>query len=291
MNKNAKDEIYVQLQRQFAQFIADKLQEKDIGAEVVDINKNNNTKYIGLRIGNGDVKPQIRINDYFQSYIDDDMAISEILLDLEKIMDTVPDFKVLDTLDFNNAKDKIFFRLINLELNKNELENIPYKKFLDLAIIFYIYIKNGTNEHSIKITNNILEKWGITVDELYEIAYNNTTSIYLPEVASLLNVLPIEVDEQYRFPLFYASNQVHEYGSNIICYKGLLKEISNKFFDDKDFTIIPSSIHEVLLVENEDYVEDLDSLISEVNQTELNETEVLSPHAYIYLRNEDKIIY
>lgn len=55
--------------------------------------------------------------------------------------------------------------------------------------------------------------------------------------------------------------------------------------------ILPSSIHEVLLVvyEEELCMEELKEMVRHVNQTEVAKEEILSDNVYIYSRKTDKI--
>jgi len=39
--------------------------------------------------------------------------------------------------DFNLARDKICYRLINQQMNKELLPTIPYRRYHDLAIVYY----------------------------------------------------------------------------------------------------------------------------------------------------------
>ena len=58
---------------------------------------------------------------------------------------------------------------------------------------------------------------------------------------------------------------------------------------DDDYYVLPSSVHEVLIVPAE-YVRNrqmLDEMVREVNQVCVEEEEILSDHAYYYDRSED----
>lgn len=291
--RNTKDEAYILLQKQFAQSIIDQLVKDGIKAEIAEIKKNNDCKYIAIRVGESNIKPQIKVDDLFIAYSNNEASMDEILSFIKESTKSVPDINIDNIFNLDNIKNKIFFKLINRKLNKERLQEIPYKEFLDFAIVYYIKEEENDNYFSILINNNTLNNWDITVDELNDIAYKNTTNFYEPHVTRLLNILPNYISEsiEYDIPLLYASNSLHEYGSNVICYKGLLKEISDKYFDGKNYIIIPSSIDEVLMCPESDSLVDIDNLIAGVNESELEQSEVLSSHAYTYLRDEDKIIY
>ena len=60
---------------------------------------------------------------------------------------------------------------------------------------------------------------------------------------------------------------------------------------DCDLFILPSSIHEVILVPARTGIckRELDQMVKEVNQEAVDPEEILSDHAYYYHRKEDQI--
>jgi hypothetical protein len=80
-------------------------------------------------------------------------------------------------------------------------------------------------------------------------------------------------------------------GAGVIFYKDFLKNISEKV--GTDLYIIPSSIHEVIIVPANDKIDSelLKSMVPEVNETEVTVTEVLSNHVYLYKKTENTIIF
>lgn len=74
--------------------------------------------------------------------------------------------------DFGLMRDKIRIRLVNYGANSRELEGVPHRKFLDLAITYYLDMQadlagqNGAGA----ITNALMDIWGVSEDELYRLA-------------------------------------------------------------------------------------------------------------------------
>ena len=89
--------------------------------------------------------------------------------------------------------------------------------------------------------------------------------------------------------MYVCSNSQKVNGAGVILYKDLLKQFAEK--TGSDFYILPSSIHETLLVPVSDQmeVEALRSMVREVNATQVAPEEVLSDNVYIYRREDDKI--
>lgn len=79
-------------------------------------------------------------------------------------------------------------------------------------------------------------------------------------------------------------------GSIGILCPDLLKNFADEIQDD--LYIIPSSIHEVLLVpagETAGNGRELSEMVQEVNRTQVEREETLSDHVYFYSRETDRI--
>ena len=79
------------------------------------------------------------------------------------------------------------------------------------------------------------------------------------------------------------------YGAAAILYEGLLEQCVRKF--PGDVFVIPSSVHELLLVSAEDVwsAQEMTEMIRCVNQTGVAPEEILSDHVYIYRKNLGKL--
>lgn len=80
-----------------------------------------------------------------------------------------------------------------------------------------------------------------------------------------------------------------EQGAICLLYDGILDQIWK--FLKEDYYIIPSSIHETLIVRaSEADVDKLNEIIQEVNHSAVSPEEVLSDHAYFYARKRQKLL-
>lgn len=92
---------------------------------------------------------------YQAHYIDHDMDVSAVT-------------------DFDNVKDKIVCKLINEEANRQFLEDKPYTKVEDLSVVYQILMdKNAEGTATITITDNLMDRYGITLEDLHEQALLN----------------------------------------------------------------------------------------------------------------------
>jgi hypothetical protein len=170
------------------------------------------------------------------------------------------------------------------------LAQVPHFRYLDLAIVFYCLLSSDeTTQASILIYNQHLSFWGIDADTLYECAIVNTPNLLphkMTDMTSILKeVLGEDVmDETSDIPMYVLTNRYHTNGACVILYDQLLKQLADFF--NRDLVVLPSSIHEVLLVPVEVSVDlaQYDRMVQEVNETQLADDEVLSNHAYFFSR-------
>ena len=88
-------------------------------------------------------------------------------------------------------------------------------------------------------------------------------------------------------PQYVLTNTYRTNGATVLLYDDIVKELSDLF--EKDLIILPSSIHEVLiLATDENDRQNLDhytAMVKEVNASQLQDEEILSDHAYYYCRH------
>lgn len=212
--------------------------------------------------------------------------ILESILDLAKV--TYEEFDLeRGFLNAGKYKKWIEAELIGRERNSLLLEQIVYREFLDLAIIYRLKLRsrNGWTT-SILITKEILKAWNMTPDELHLIAMQNTgerSHFAINNIADLL-----ELDEDDKFPIYVMSNLRYEYGAIGIAFSEVLNRAVEIVGDH--FIILPSSLHEVLLlpwVPGKDQI--LHKLVETVNREVIPAELQLSDSIYQYDRETECI--
>lgn len=288
--------------------------------EIQKIEKNNGVIQYGMMIRNENksVIPLIYLNPYLMEIrkgkpIEETAKLIYHIYQNDKKLDSVT---ASECLNVNLVKDKIIYQLISLEKNEEKLRNMPHRIIgEDLAVIFSVLLeKNNQAMMSTKISWNFVNHWGIKEEELWELADKNTpkllpvkmerltdvlidlmkaqiekSGIKLDEEAwnNLLDTHKKQMNEQVESPMYVLSNQYKIWGASTILYPGVLKAAAKQL--DGDLIILPSSIHEVILVRKEmmlDY-DTMAEMVKEINQKEVLEEEVLSDSVYLYCRQDD----
>ena len=209
--------------------------------------------------------------------------------------------------DYETVPDKVIYKLINYHQNREFLEEIPHIRLCDLAIIFCLLVEqSGDSLATAVIYNGHMESWGMDTQMLMELAKKNTKRLLPAKIRNMSEVIQgiameyvgndtekTALDEMLStpndIPLYVLSNDINTNGAIAMLYEGILKDFAAVL--EHDLIILPSSIHEVLLVvyEEELCMEELKEMVRHVNQTEVAKEEILSDNVYIYSRKTDKI--
>lgn len=263
--------------------------------------KNNGIKRTGLTFSQMgvNISPTIYLEEYYHHF-QNGMELDEIV---ERILSLYQEVKYEHNWDIDQIQsfpavaDKLAFKLIHFEKNNELLKKIPYIKYFDLAIVFFLLVETTEKgAATILITQDILNYWQITLEELHDYALRNTPRILQPDFKPMKQVIyemmNLEYDDDMQPEdnhMYVLSNQYRHFGAGCILYDRVLEDIGNQLHED--FYILPSSIHEVIIlpVSCDLTSGSLDEMIIDINETQVSEEDVLSDHAYYYCR-EDGIL-
>lgn len=273
-----------------------------------DIKKNNGVVFhsIIIRDNSSNVVPCICTEglyyDYRNGHKDMDGIIDSVLELYGKIKPE-GSFHVSEILDYTKARPNLSGRLVNTQKNGELLTEVPHRNFFDLSLTYFVDVTRDGDEGcaSIQVTNAHMEYWGVTEDDLYrqfrESMEQNDRSRIQPVMdvlAEVANCPPEEVSavcgSMCIAPMYMLSNARKLNGAVEILNKKAMEKAAETIGDD--FYILPSSIHETMLVPvrgNEDGAAKLAEMVSCINRSEVPDTEVLSNHVYRYCRQSRQI--
>ncbi|GLB30046.1 hypothetical protein LAD12857_19690 [Lacrimispora amygdalina] len=270
--------------------------------KVQKIKKNNGVILEGLVINSKDDQfaPTIYLDSYYLDF-KHGRSLTRIIEDIITVCKEDKDMTLKDIrifLDFNNLKDKVVYKLIQTEANEELLKDIPSYDFLDLSVVFYLILDENKNEQmTALIHNSHMDSWGTTKEELYQLARKNTPEILPARIKTMREVLKgILKENQWDMgdgmidellggelhPMYVLSNERQVNGACCILYDDCLEKFATE--QKADIIILPSSIHETLLIpewEGASY-EELSAMVTEINQSEVQETDRLSNQIYRY---------
>ena len=143
-----------------------------------EVVKNNDNTLSGVCIQKEDsnIAPNIYLESFFEKY--------ENGAELAQILDNIADirvknepelsFDVSNLTDIFKVRDKIIPVLISEEMNKEYLADKPYTTVSDMAVVYKINLGGDSDGRmSAPVTNQLLDSYGISKEELKDIAFAN----------------------------------------------------------------------------------------------------------------------
>lgn len=263
--------------------------------------KNNGSEMDGLVImeKGKDIAPTIYLDSFYELYTNGE-NIKNIIRQIEVIYEQNKNnvtFDVNILKHFDTIKDKIVYKVVNYRSNEKLLEQVPHKRILDLAVVFYCLLDNEYGRSATAlIYNNNLKNWNVTIDDVYKAALKNTPDLLHSKISSMaalfekcgVNVDGEEVDLKDYVPsdMYVLTNESKLNGAACILYENVLYDFAQKL--GADLYILPSSVHEVILLPKLSMFEkdELVNMVKEVNTEGVAADEVLSDHVYEYNRTE-----
>ena len=297
---------------------------------VRNVVKNNSVKRKALSFVVKDEKatPTIYLREFYEDYKEGRYLedICEEIIDIYKrgLNRFKTEIDMEDFTDYSKVKDQIFMKLINQEMNERLLKDVPWREYLDLGIVYYVAVSSDECSATVLIHNEHLDHWGIDEKELYDIAYSNTLSkrkATILEMKEIIKDMIIErftgstdilaedveydgktkeeieymineeierVERQKPMDMYVLTNDIKTNGAICMMYPNVLKDFAEE--QELDLFVIPSSIHEVILVPKKSgSAKRLNEILNDVNKNSLDTVEILSNKVYSYERATDEL--
>ena len=232
------------------------------------------------------------------------------------------------TYQYEEMKSNIIFRLTNFDKNKDMLESVPHFKVLDFAVTFHCLVREDEDGiGTIRITKDHCKQWDVTIEDLYFHAMKNTPCLFPPMIRPMEDVMlelmrkevlsfamndlnnldglekqkEIELaakefmqmlnyeNPKCKVDMYVLSNSRGINGASCILYPEILSGFSDEI--NSDFYILPSSIHEMILVPVVEHlgIQQLKEMVMEINQTQVPMDEVLSDQIYCYSKTKKQM--
>lgn len=271
----------------------------DATVEVTTSAKNNGIKLDGIiiRLGEAIVSPIIYLQQYYEEFMENEnISIDEIvgriveLRERHELQDV--DGVIGKITDWAYVREHIYPMIVSAEDNEEMLRALVSKPFLDLAVIMYIRLDDILQiggDATVKVTKEILSSLKVSEAEAFDVAFSNMKKDDYA-IQDIYMAISGMIDEENIMDeptgkMFVLTNKRKYLGAVGILDRDLLHSIGNDLF------ILPSSIHETILVPADENMDQkfLDSMVTEVNATQLGKEEVLSGHSYYYDFNMNEV--
>ncbi len=289
----------------------------EVELKLHDISKNNGVKLKGISIleTGKRISPNIYLNGYYRLYRDG--------ISMERIVERIVmvyERNGLESIDlefftnYDRVRDRIVYKLINYEQNRELLNDVPHMRYLDMAVVFYYMLSEDTmNNASILIKQEHLKLWKVSKADVFKAAAVNTPKLLEPTITSMENVVMSccektigeypekresaealledmkHMEETHPSYMYILTNEGNLYGASCVLYKGVLQDFAKTLHSN--LFVIPSSVHEMILIPTsvEADPEYLAQMVREINCDVVQREEILSNHVYYYDRETDEM--
>lgn len=207
----------------------------------------------------------------------------------------------LFSLQYEDIKARIFYRIADVKRNKGRLSEMKYS--LAECGFAKIYSIAVSKEGSIPITNSLAAEYGYDPEKIFKDAERNTPRMYpavfedlqdvvrgfaLPE-SPQLTLLSERESFDKSSDMYLLSSRDMMNGAATIFYPGVKEKIAEVI--DDSYYVLPSSTHELMIVPCKSGIspEHLSKTVREVNEIMGSETEVLSDRIMKYDRDTKEL--
>ena len=192
--------------------------------------------------------------------------------------------------DYEKVKDNTYLRLVPGD--SPILGETPHKKIEDMALVVSIALVDFSDEHGksvVVVSKPLMEMYGIDEQQLFADAERNSLS-YEPVVFTPLGEMIKNLIQAENLPdpadegiiAYIATNRTGFHGASVVTYPDFCKEAAETM--GGSFYLIPSSVHEFILIKDDGTpkAKDLNKMIKNVNETVLEPRDFLSNQCYHY---------
>lgn len=260
-----------------------------------EVSKLQGESYTGMAVRpeNSEIGATLNLQDYYKA-LGFGMFLEDVMDSIERSVVSavrhMPHYDARVLEDYDRMKDALTVDLVPVAGNEEKLTQIPHKNVEDMALVYRFEEESSVyGSASILVTNEMLAVYDITADQLHEDAMkaavqnrpaklHNMNDVMRDMMGDMSGLVPMNEPS----PLWVATVEGGQNGAGVIQYPGFLDQAAEAL--DGDFYVLPSSVHEVLLVADDGSMElgYLEEMVRSVNETEVSPAERLSDNVYHY---------
>lgn len=262
-----------------------------------EVSKLQGESYTGMAVRpeNSEIGATLNLKDFYEA-LGSRMFLEDVMDSIERSVVSavrhMPHYDARVLEDYDRMRDALTVDLVPVAGNEEKLAQIPHKNVEDMALVYRFEEESSVyGSASILITNEMLAVYDITADQLHEDAMkaavqnrpaklHNMNDVMRDMMGDMSGLVPMNEPS----PLWVATVEGGQNGAGVIQYPGFLDQAAEAL--GGDFYVLPSSVHEVLLVADNGSMElgYLEEMVRGVNETEVSPAERLSDNVYHYDR-------
>ena len=230
----------------------------------------------------------------YENGVDFDEIVEQVTHKIEDHLSNMPTFDVQSLTDYEQMKDKISMEVVAADRNADLLAKVPHQEMEDMAVVYRFVVESDeAGRATILVTNELLNKMGVTPEQLHADALENAPELRPAVIKGMSEVMVdmmgpgaaemFGIDEFPQDEMMYVATVPDKIsGAGVIAYQEFMDQAAERL--GGDFYILPSSVHEVLLVKDDGNANfrDLKAMVEEVNATQVAPEEKLTDSVYHY---------
>lgn len=207
-----------------------------------------------------------------------DEELAQVLLD---VFDNREVTENIDT-DFIRDKEYILANVLPRLVSNNNVEYVSngdyiYDEFLDMFQLYYVTTPQ-VERGAVTLSEQILSMAGVSKEEIKEAATRNMErEVNILSLASMLGMPENEV------PMYVCSNKDMRWGAAVMACPKFIEEVRDIL--GESFFILPSSVHECLVIPKTEEADFLLEMVKNVNATEVAPSDKLTDALYAVENN------
>ena len=126
--------------------------------------------------------------------IDDGQSYSEVVAraadSIIAGIENTPEINVEDLTNYDEMKSKLAMEVVSADRNAEMLENVPHEQMEDMAVVYRLILgQDSEGRSSVLVTNDLMEQFGITHEQLHDDAMVNAPEIRPSEIRGMSVVM------------------------------------------------------------------------------------------------------
>ena len=289
-----------EFKKEFVEALKENLSERgnDVDVKVSTVEKMNQSyEAITITPEGSNIGMNMNLEVFAEAYesgVPFDEIVEQVTNKVEAHLADMPTFDVQSLTDYEQMKDKLAMEVVAADRNADLLAKVPHQEMEDMAVVYRFVMESDENGRaSILVSNDLLDKMGVTPEQLHADALENAPELRPAVIKGMSEVMMdmmgedahemFGIDEFPQDEMMYVATVPDKIsGAGVIAYQEFMDQAAEKL--GGDFYILPSSIHEVLLVKDDGAVNfnDLKSMVEDVNATQVAPEEKLTDSVYHY---------
>jgi hypothetical protein len=292
--------MYQQFISHFPDDVKNALEDEGIKIEALQLSKvqkvNESYDAITVVIPNNNLSPIINVGDFYRLHRQGVSHSKLKKMVAEVVKRSLENSLSLDTEALNNyekVKPYLYVEAMSAKSNFDLMRKIPHRRMEDIASVYRIDLEAfGIKGATTRVSYQMLTKFGVSIEQLHKDAVENTSKNRPVVLEGLLETMykmtshkdidPYGLNKPKNENAYVATVQGLEKGACVMFYESFFEQAAEKL--EGDFYVIPSSIHELVLVKDNGAhgANELLNLVKWNNENKVDPCERLTDNVYHY---------